>query len=180
MGAEGRQFESDRPDQYKPFGFNEMPWHRLKSYWRDQGVLSPVPGVDDIAIEEFERRYSVQMPSDLRLYFRQLNGMDTSAGHDFDEHGYGFLPLSGLRTVGAFTATMGWSVEKDQIGFGTAFVFINYFQWTCAYAVETAGKNAGAVYLLGYPKARIVASSFSNFVEQYLVDDPSLYEPPAI
>jgi hypothetical protein len=142
--------------------------------------LSPKAGVDDLEINEFEQRFSVQMPSDLRLYFQRLNGMNTMPGHDFDEHGYGFLPLSAVRSVGAFTAALGWTIDNDRVGLSTAFVFIDYFQWSCAYAFETAADNRGAIYLLGYPKARVVAPSFSSFIEQYLVDDRSLFEPPMI
>ena len=154
-----------------------MEWYELLNrYWRDRDLHSPIAGVDDSAISAFEARYSVRMPMELRLYFQRVNGMSTQGGHDVDDDGFSFLPLADVRSVANFATEMGWKIGAD-LGLDTAFVFVDYLQWSCAYAFETASPNSGAIYLLGFDKPKIVTPSLSKFVELYLADDPLLYQP---
>lgn len=153
-----------------------MTWYEhLNRYWYDRQLNSPGGGVDDHAISVFEARYSVRLPLDIRLYFLHVNGMSTQGGHDVDDNGFSFLPLTDVRTVADFSASMGWKLETS-VGRDTAFVFVDYLQWSCAYAFETASPHSGAIYLLGFQEPKIVAPSFSKFIELYLADDPLLYQ----
>lgn len=154
-----------------------MKWYELlERYWRGQGLVSPDRGADENTISAFESRYSVRMPMDVLLYFQHMNGMSTRGGHDVDKNGFSFLPLKNIRTVGDFSDAIGWKIQGD-IGIDTAFVFVDYLQWTGAYAFETAAPKSGTIYLLGFKEPKYVAPSLSKFVELYLADDPLLYEP---
>lgn len=156
-----------------------MEWcELLESYWRDRDLLSTDHGVDENAISAFESRYSVRMPTEARLYFQRLNGMSMLGGHDVDDNGFSFLPLAAVRSVTDFSSTMGWKIESS-VGGDTAFVFVDYLQWSWAYAFETASPNSGTIYLLGYKEPKIVAPSLSKFVSLYLIDDPLLYGNPS-
>ncbi len=154
-----------------------MEWYeRIENRWREQSLLSAAPGVNENAILDFESKHAVLLPAEVRLYFRRLNGMSTQGGHDVDENGFSFLPLAAVRSVADFSAAMGWTI-RDGVGKHTAFVFVDYLQWSCAYAFETASPNGGAIYLLGFAEPKLVAPSLRSFVDIYLADEPVLYQP---
>ena len=50
-------------------------WERLAVLWRDAGLLIR-PGVQPPAIQAFEARYGVTLPSDMREYFLTIDGME--------------------------------------------------------------------------------------------------------
>jgi hypothetical protein len=154
-----------------------MEWYEnLEVRWRDYSLLSPTPGVDENAILGFESKYAIQLPLEVRLYFRHVNGMSTQGGHDVDKNGFSFLPLADVRSVAEFSVAMGWRIESG-VGKDTAFVFVDYLQWSCAYAFETSSPSTGAIYLLGFEKPKLVALSLREFVDMYLTDDRLLYQP---
>lgn len=153
-----------------------MEWYKqLANRWSDESLLPQVQGVDEGALSDFEVRYSVRLPEEVRLYFQSLNGMSVRGGHDVDENGFSFLPLASVRSVAEFSAAMNWTVEGD-ISKDTAFVFVDYLQWSCAYAFETSTPHRGAIYLLGFAKPKLIAPSLKEFVGMYLADDPLLYQ----
>ena len=154
-----------------------MNWcELLNRRWQDLGLHSAGGAASEEAVLAFEDQHSIRLPTDMRLYFQLVNGMSMRGGHDVDDNGFSFLPLAKVRTVGAFSSEMGWTVG-DGVGLETAFVFVDYLQWCCAYAFETASQNAGIIYLLGYEHPKIVAPSMSEFAAMYLADDPLLYQP---
>ena len=154
-----------------------MNWYELLNRrWHDLGLHSTDGGCDEEAILAFESRNSIQTPTELRLYFQHVNGMSMRGGHDADDNGFSFLPLARVESVAIFSSRMGWEVGAG-IGHETAFVFVDYLQWCGAYAFETNPQNAGTIYLLGYEKPKLVASSMREFAAMYLADDPLLYQP---
>lgn len=154
-----------------------MNWYELLNRrWHDLGLHSSDAGVGEEAISAFESRNSIQMPAELRLYFEHVNGMSMKGGHDVDDNGFSFLPLSLVESVASFSSKMGWKIGSG-ISHDAAFVFVDYLQWSCAYAFETMPQNSGAIYLLGYETPKLVASSMSEFAAMYLSDDPLLYSP---
>jgi hypothetical protein len=154
-----------------------MEWYEsIERRWREQSLLSAEPGLNENATSDFEAKHGVLLPAEVHLYFHLLNGMSTQAGHDVDENGFSFLPLSAVRSVADFSMEMGWTV-RDGVGKHTAFVFVDYLQWSCAYAFETAGPNSGSIYLLGFDMPKLVAPSLREFVGIYLADEPVLYQP---
>ncbi len=154
-----------------------MNWYELLNRrWRELDLHSTDEGCDEEAIWAFESRNSIRMPTELRLYFQHVNGMSMRGGHDVDDNGFSFLPLAMVESVALFSSRMRWEVGSG-IGHATSFVFVDYLQWSCAYAFETKPENAGAIYLLGYETPKCVASSMSEFAAMYLADDPLLYQP---
>jgi hypothetical protein len=151
-----------------------MKWYELLDrHWRSLGLQSEEGGANEGVIGAFESRFSILMPTELRLYFKHVNGMSMRGGHDVDDNGFSFLPLEKVQTVGAFSSEIGWTIG-DGVGHKTAFVFVDYLQWCNAYAFETASQRAGAIYLLGNEEPKIVAPSMSEFAAMYLADDPLL------
>jgi len=116
------------------------------------------------------------MPPQIRSYFQLWNGMNSQPGKDLDENGFRFMPLSEVRSVEEFVATMGWKIDRAALDPISAFVFIDYLQWCGAYAFESGSKSYGAIYLLGSPRPRIVAPSLERFIDLYLDDSMSIYQ----
>ncbi len=149
----------------------------LALQWRTRGFASEPSGVTDETVTSFERRFSIQMPADIRVYFKMLNGM-SKPSHDTDETGFRFLPLSEVLPLGEFVNKMQWRGRNYLAGLETAFVFVDYLQWCYAYAFETSSTNHGAILRIdGADEPRVVAASFSRFVQLYLIDDMSLHRP---
>jgi hypothetical protein len=154
-----------------------MEWlERLAEHWKQRGLLPMILPASDADIESFEHRYAVHMPLLVRSYFQLWNGMNSQPGKDLDENGFRFMPLAEVRPVGEFSTAMGWKIDPTAISFSTAFVFIDYLQWCGAYAFEAGSTNSGAIYLLGVPQPRIVASSLEHFIDSYLEDSRSIYQ----
>lgn len=152
----------------------ENNWcEQLRERWQSQGLASDRTA-NEAELSAFELTHSVRLPDDVRLYFEQLNGMSLRAGHDVDINGFSFLPLSAIQTVAEFSAAKGWVVEGEMQG-ETSFIFVDYLQWSCAYAFAANGPMRGSIYLLGFRDPKLVATSMRHFVELYLLDDPALY-----
>ena len=49
--------------------------------WTDAGI-DIRPGVNDAAIERFEKEYGVTLPADVAMYFRTVDGMPESVMDD--------------------------------------------------------------------------------------------------
>jgi len=60
---------------------------------------------------------------------------------------------------------------------GSYFAFADYMQWSWAYAICLAPDQLGKILQFGTKFPRIVADSFSQFVDAYLTDSEQLYLP---
>lgn len=54
-------------------------FQRLVRYWQSSGCAL-TPGASDQALADFEHRYKVRLPADLREYFTLCNGLPMCAG----------------------------------------------------------------------------------------------------
>lgn len=150
--------------------------HKLMEYWHNQGIDLPAGNTEDQVIE-FESRYAVVFPHDLRAYFLQVNGMAIGWPNDRDAEGFSFWPLGQVKTVPEES-------QSHSYGFFTFpeansyFVFADYLDWSWAYAIRLSlhETDKTPVVIVGKAESPIeVAKSFSHFVELYLVDSPQLY-----
>jgi hypothetical protein len=140
---------------------------RLEHYWSSHG-LEPERRATAESLRAFEEAHHVTFPEDVRRYLLRLNGLATF-GTGADGNGFGFFPLGQLRPV---------KPEEYPPGFkGTGyFVFAEYLGWSWAYALQLADSAArGEVIHIGTMKPKVIAASFSQFIELYLVDSPNLY-----
>ncbi|HEY0875844.1 MAG TPA: SMI1/KNR4 family protein [Vicinamibacterales bacterium] len=144
----------------------------LMAYWTAQG-LPLAPGVPAADIANFESRYALTLPSDLRAYFERVNGHVQRGGADSDREGFAFWTLANVQPLPSVCAA--YDVPVPQVdGPDRYFVFADYLQWSWAYAIRL-GTIDNPVILVGTEDPQPVAASFTEFVRLYLRDDEALY-----
>jgi hypothetical protein len=97
-------------------------------------------------------------------------------GHDSDEKGFAFWPLSRIKSVPEECAKSKVHLPKIDDN-GSYFAFADYMQSSWAYATCLAPDQLGKILQFGTHSPRIVADSFTQFVEAYLADAEQLYLP---
>jgi hypothetical protein len=146
---------------------------RLKSYWDSTGIKVRL-GTSQQAIESFELKYNICLTQDLRDYHSIVDGMEDG---ESDNSMLSFLSLSSIK-----------SVMEDLIEFGGIpdyrklkdclpqthryFVFADYLIRSHVYAIRLSPNRSNAtpvIWICG-KHWRMIASSFSDFVEKYLTD----------
>jgi len=147
---------------------------RLIAYWKDQpiGVRPPVDGG---SLRDFERRYGVTLPDDVRDYYEHADGFEQifdseNARYYQDKKGFNFYPLSKVVPVD--------QVQDGNFSFPRSnhyYVFADYLDWCWGYAF-LLGSAASTVVLVGEPdKPVLVAETFEKFVDLYITDDKAIY-----
>lgn len=146
---------------------------RLRAYWMQKGVKTR-PGVSLQQVESFESRYLVRLPPDLRGYYATIDGMEDGA---VDPDMFSFLPLKAVRSIPEELAHFGGIPDYQEIVRSLAeshhwFVIVDYLITSAVYAIRLSAKEEPAPVLwIGSGKHhRIVAPSFSGFLEAYLAN----------
>lgn len=151
---------------------------RTKQKWLAEGVGVP-PGVSAAALREFELRYSVRLPADLREYFSAMDGMlDRDMCGDY----FTFLPLNEVKAVPNEFAAFGGIPDYREIvrtlpDSAEWYVIVDFLISSAVYAIRMRGDvDENPVILIsdGTP-VRTVAPSFRGFLHAYLTDPRSLY-----
>jgi SMI1 / KNR4 family (SUKH-1) len=143
---------------------------RLTVLWRDAG-LRVRPGVEPAAIQAFQAKYHVTLPTDMREYFLTINGMED----EFDPGLNRFWPLHMVKPVEDELT----EIHKDRFAYPGCFVFVDHCVWCFAWAVRL-GKEpslvSGPVFQVtaGDTPGRQIAPSFTVFVEMYLADQDNI------
>lgn len=148
-----------------------MDWvDRLEARRRRDGLLHDQRPTSD-EIDDFERRFEVVLPLDLREYFLRLNG--TGQGMTDDDL-ISFWRLDELEILTKYGVT-------DLKDAAEWFVFADYSIWAHAYAIRLrSDRDAPAPVAICFPEAFQVASSMADFVSGYLCRDLSVLftQPP--
>jgi SMI1 / KNR4 family (SUKH-1) len=147
---------------------------RLVAHWKSQGI-NILHGNSEEALGEFEKLNNVQMPPDLREYFKVTDGMPPRARKvGCDREGFFFWPLKDLKAVPIVLENIGLQPVKNG---EKSFVFADYFDWSWAYAIDLSGPQSGehAIVHVGTLEPKTVARSFSEFLELYIKDAPDIY-----
>jgi len=115
-------------------------------------------------LDQFEKRYSVALPSSMREYFQVANGTSDMA-NDY----YQFWALKDVKLVREELVD---SCHTDRLDYPHCFIFADYLLWCWAYAVELSAdaELGGSVYILDGNKKRIIASSFLDFMQRYAIN----------
>ena len=153
------------------------PYKRLVERWSSNGLTIPA-GASTEELQRFDTKHGVRLLSvpDFREYLLNVNGMAQIGGHDSDERSFSFWPLSRIKSVPAECTEKRVETPKlDDVG--RYFAFADYMQWSWAYAICLASSHLGKILQFGTHSPRIVADSFSQFVEAYLADSEQLYLP---
>jgi hypothetical protein len=152
----------------------------LAKHWNSQGMAARA-GNTEQEIRRFEGTHKVSLPSDMRNYLLFVNGMDTTSIRDYqDSNGFSFWPLSKIKNAAEEVRVHSEAYLNfpDRDAF---YLFADYLDWCWAYAV-LLGKvvtEDSPVFILGKSESPIkIANSFRGFVELYLIDSPTLCDPP--
>lgn len=132
--------------------------------------------LDDII--KFENFHNVLMSDDLKNYFRMLNG----SNGEYDENFFAFNSLDSFKSINEeFSNWKGvpnysnliTKIENPQ----TCFVIADYQMHLFSYAIRlyNTSKENNEIYALCGDKYKIIASSFTQFVELYLSQSINLW-----
>jgi hypothetical protein len=150
-------------------------FEQVIQYWRSEGLTIP-SGVPEEALRLFETKYGVTLSEDFREYLSNVNGMAQKGGQDSDTNGFSFWPLNRIKIVPEECADS--NVRTPELrDIGSFFVFADYLQWSWAYAIDLGGVRKGRILQFGTQVPRIVAASFTEFVDAYVRDSETLYVP---
>jgi hypothetical protein len=147
----------------------------LVSYWT-RGGLKISQGCPEVAVRKFGIGNNVVLPADLRAYFLNVNGMLPEAREDCDLNGFCLWPLDRVKSVTDEIARHSSPIRKSPEDH-LSFIFTDYREWSWAYAIRLTNRaNApNPVVHVGTLKPKIVADSFSQFVQLYVRDAAELY-----
>ncbi len=139
------------------------------------------PGNSDEAIGEFERRKRVRLPTEMREFFRFIDGMETGY---MDEELIAFWPLAEVDMVptklAAFRGIPDYGgIESSLPDAASYFVFADHSIWVHVYAVKlsAAPTAPSPVLWIAGDRWEMLASSFGDFPNRYARDPGSVLFP---
>jgi hypothetical protein len=143
--------------------------NNLTEFWKRRGVAPAAEKATVTEIDEWQRRYKVVLPTDLRRYLLKVNGILNGEVLEFDHEGISFLPLSAMCRQD----------EWAEPGESDRFVFADFLirsHWWCV-ALDDRPHEETRIYIGGGLSAqnRLVAGSLSEFFHLYMNDHMSIY-----
>lgn len=142
---------------------------RLIEHWRAQGIPSN-PGISEDVLGAFEERTGLLIPADLCGYFAVADGMGESPGDCYiDRALFRFWQFAEFESAGSCYRPH--QILKDQDAF---FLFADHAISLPNFAIRLSSDPNGANTVLAIYsynreyEARLVARSFTEFVEVYL------------
>lgn len=138
--------------------------------WRDAG-LTIRPAAEPTTIRTFEAKHGVILPADLREYFLTVDGMED----ELDPGTNRFWPLAMVKPVSQELT----DIHPDRWAYPNCFLFADHCIWCLAWAVRL-GKDSleisDPVFKITGDNVpgRMIALSFTAFVEMYLEDQYSV------
>jgi len=147
---------------------------RLRAHWLAQGITPP-PGVAEDRLREFETRFGVSLPLDLRGYFLEIDGMG-SRDESNDDDWFSFWRLAEVKQCSDMYTDR---FIEDQSAY---FVFADHSICLPAYAIRLTPSGTDSRQVIAIESDQreystsVVALSFSEFVERYLADETSRFD----
>jgi hypothetical protein len=146
---------------------------RLRAYWTGKGVKTR-PGVSLQQVQSFESRYLSRLPPDLRAYYATVDGMEEG---EADPDMFSVLPLKAVKAVPEELAHFGGIPDYREIVRSLAephrwFVIVDYLISSAVYAIRLSSTEepAPVLWIGGGRHHRVVAPSFSGFLQAYLAN----------
>ncbi len=142
---------------------------RLIEHWSAQGIPAN-PGVPEEMLRTFDGRTGLALPADIRAYFAYADGM--SDAHWCDRTLFRFWRFAEFESAGTYFR--GDRFLKDQ---ATLFLFACHSLVLPAFAIRLSSDPEAVNPILAIYsdnrdyEARIVARSFTEFVEVYLAPE---------
>lgn len=148
----------------------------LKQFWARHNIKLR-RGASETELRQFEEKYNVVLPDDLKDYFATVDGFEDS---DSDENLFTFLPSAEVVPLDEFWLDESWSTGTFDAK--SYFVFVDYFISAHVYAIRlTNDLSLGNPIVTNYVKPNEdpiqIASSFSEFVQGYLANDNGVLFP---
>ena len=139
----------------------------LREVWRSHGIEPSGPASPE-AIAAFEAQHGVRLPDDLRAYFATLNGsMNGRDGAVIGDRPVRFWRLDQVER----------RTETD--GPQNVFYFADFLLDSHLFGIMLSSEAATNPVVIDFgPAIYRCASSFSEFVEGYLRDDPYVVFAP--
>jgi hypothetical protein len=144
----------------------------VERHWEKQRI-SHGPPASPSQLDEFETRYGVNLPDDLRAYFDTLNGSELGSNGPMDDHLLSFWHLSEIRSLAEERSA------DTPPSHRSSFVFADHSIGVHAYAVRLSpDARAPAPVSVIYDELQIeVSPSFRTFLERYLAGDIAVLFP---
>ena len=139
---------------------------RVKHHWLSHNVAFN-EGVSADFLADFERRFGVVLPHDMRDYFLAVNGMQEDVT---DDEMLRFWPLEEVKPLPSGApgyATADYIDTPESI-----FLFADYSLWAHAYAIRLSASelSKNEIFIIGGDYPILLFQSFSELVESYLAD----------
>jgi hypothetical protein len=153
---------------------------RLRSYWVSIGVKVR-PGASREAIQSFEAAHGIRLSRDLSDYYQAVDGME---GGQTDNDMLEFLTLNSVKSVTEELIEFGGIPDyrglRDSLPDPSqCFVFIDYMIRSHVYAVRLTQDVLAVtpvIWICG-SHWEVIAPSFSDFGEKYLLDRSAVLFP---
>jgi hypothetical protein len=146
---------------------------KVRAYWLEKGV-KPRPGLSTEQIQVFEARNQIHLPPDLSAWYTTTDGMDDG---ESDPDMFCFLPLKAVKPIPEELADFGGKQGYRGIMRSLPephrwFVIVDYFIRSAVYAIRlSATAEPAPILCIGSGQEhRLVATSFSRFLEVYLAN----------
>lgn len=136
------------------------------------------PGVSQETIQAFQAQYNISVPKDFQDFYRVVDGMEEG---ESDDRMFRILPLESIKPVTEeiiqFRGIPDYSKIKDKLPHPNQyFVFGEYMINLYVYAIKLSSDPLAAspiIWICG-SQWRIIATTFSEFSEKYLVNPDEL------
>jgi hypothetical protein len=146
-------------------------WQAVRKQWRAAGI-DPRPGAAAADLDAFERRHGVRLPSDVRAFYAEADGMPPGA---WDKELLSFWPLAEVGPVPVLLAGCRGipdygGIEASLPDAASYFVFADHSIWVHVYAVRLSPDPMAAcpvVWIAGGDRWEVQAGSFGEFLRRY-------------
>lgn len=144
--------------------------------WRNKNAHNLPPNSEE-DIVAFEKITGLVIPIDMKEYFIKVNGTEGGDENDF----FHFYSLEEFKSVGQ--SLKNWTGSPDYSNItntlshhASFFVFADYLFHTFSYAIMlyTYSSNKNEIVVISGDKYQVVATSFSRFLEIYLMNPDEL------
>jgi hypothetical protein len=140
---------------------------QLVKYWRRQDVGPAAATATTEEIAQWEAKFGVRLPADLREYVSRVNGTFKGEALEFGNDMMSFLPLS------AMVPEAQWREHYNE---PDIFVFVDYLissYWWCV-RLTPHDSECTQVFVRS-SRLKLVASSLEEFLLAYMSDSSAIH-----
>ena len=136
-------------------------YSKLQEWWSETGVQVDVERIPDERIIALEDRYQLKLPADFRAYL----SYSSPVAENWDREMGNWWPFSRIKNIPEEYSYPYVPENSDKYLF-----FLDHCIWCWAWAISCADDATyGSIVTVGGPE-KVVASSFSEFVDKYISD----------